>query len=102
MFVYFVTRSLSMTMMVIYFFLLMLYMIIYEYKQSIGLQGRALGAATFLFVLKNFPWNYYYYFLFFMLPPCEVHLCTYFFFLLKALNVFQICNGINGVAQHRI
>lgn len=58
MFEYFVTCSLllSMTMMVIYFFLLMLYMIIYEseYKQSIGLQGRALGAATFFFILKNF------------------------------------------------
>lgn len=38
---------------------------------------------------------------FILLPPCEVHLCT-FFFLKKTLNVFLKCNGVDGVAQHRI
>lgn len=31
------------------------YIWIYEYKQSIGLQGRALGAATFFLHFEKFP-----------------------------------------------
>lgn len=60
MFVYFVTCSLllSTTMMVIYF-LLMLYMIIYEsmnINKVLDYKGRALGAATFFVRFEKFPW----------------------------------------------
>lgn len=59
------------------FFLLMLYMIIYEsmnINKVLDYKGRALGAATFFVRFEQFPWIF-----FFLLPPCEVHLCTYFF-----------------------
>lgn len=48
--------------------------VIYDYmnlniNKVLDYKGRALGAATF-FVRLGF---------FFFLPPCEVHLCTFFF-----------------------
>lgn len=76
------------------------YIWIYEYKQSIGLQRKSTwGCYFFLFVLNIFLGFFFF---------CCHHvkcICVLISFLLKKkkmLNVFQKCNGVDGVAQHRI
>lgn len=75
------------------------YIWIYEYKQSIGLQRKSTWGCYFFCSFWTFSLDFFFVF-FCHHVKC---ICVLISFLLKKmLNVFQKCNGVDGVAQHRI